>query len=208
MSQHCSNYGWSASKSPQSHSYLIPTILKHIQKINPKKILDIGSGNGSLVSVLSSYGFYVAGVEYDMNGCRIARESNPNVNFYNMSVYDEVDGLLSTEDYFDLAISTEVIEHLFTPKCLINFASKVLVNDGILILTTPYHGYLKNLIISIFDGWDKHHTSLWNGGHIKFWSRRTLEKLLNDNEFKIVHFEGVGRFPYLWKSMLIVAKKI
>lgn len=208
MSQNCENYGWVTSSSPYSHSYLIPAIISCVQKLKPRRILDIGSGNGSLSSVLNKAGYYVAGVEYDKEGYRISKENNPRINYYNMSVYDETDTLMSNEDRFDCVISTEVIEHLYTPKSLINFASNVLVSDGVIVLTTPYHGYLKNLAISLVNGWDKHHTSLWNGGHIKFWSRNTLEQLLNENGFKIIEFKGVGRFPYIWKSMLIVAKKI
>ena len=74
-------------------------------------------------------------------------------------------------------------------------------------MTTPYHGYLKNLALSIFGMWDYHHTALWHGGHIKFWSRATLTKLLNENGFDVIEFHGVGRVAYLWKSMLLVARK-
>ena len=73
--------------------------------------------------------------------------------------------------------------------------------------STPYHGYLKNLMLSLFDHWDFHHTVLWEGGHIKFWSRKTLGRLLEQNGFKVLSFQGVGRMPFIWKSMIIVAQK-
>jgi len=43
------------------------------------------------------------------------------------------------------------------------------------------------------------------GGHIKFWSRATLTALLAEEGFTVAHFEGAGRLPYLWKSMVVVA---
>jgi len=49
--------------------------------------------------------------------------------------------------------------------------------------------------------------SLVGGGHIKFWSRKTITQLLSENGFEVTEFSGVGRFPYLWKSMVIVAIK-
>jgi 2-polyprenyl-3-methyl-5-hydroxy-6-metoxy-1,4-benzoquinol methylase len=107
----------------------------------------------------------------------------------------------------DAVVSTEVIEHLFSPHLLPIYAFKVLNSKGYIILTTPYHGYLKNLLLSLFGKWDKHHTPLWHGGHIKFWSRATLTQLLSENGFKVIGFSGVGRVPYLWKSMVIVAQK-
>ena len=64
-------------------------------------------------------------------------------------------------------IAIEVIEHLFIPKELLVYAQKHLPINGHLVISTPYHGYLKNLAISIFDLWDQHHHPLRDGGHIK-----------------------------------------
>jgi 2-polyprenyl-6-hydroxyphenyl methylase/3-demethylubiquinone-9 3-methyltransferase len=75
------------------------------------------------------------------------------------------------------------------------------------MISTPYHGYFKNLALAISNKLDDHFTALWHGGHIKFWSRRTLTKLLTDNGFRVVGFSGIGRAPFLWKSMVIVARK-
>lgn len=76
------------------------------------------------------------------------------------------------------------------------------------MISTPYHGYLKNLALSAFNKWDKHHTPLWHGGHIKFWSRRTLTSLIEANGFRVTEFHGVGRAPWLWKSMILVARAV
>jgi 2-polyprenyl-6-hydroxyphenyl methylase/3-demethylubiquinone-9 3-methyltransferase len=55
---------------------------------------------------------------------------------------------------------------------------------------------------------DFHYTALWDYGHIKFWSRPTLTALLAEAGFEVQRFVGVGRAPYLWKSMILVAKKL
>ena len=115
---------------------------------------------------------------------------------------------MKNESRFDAVVSTEVIEHLFSPHLLPLFAAGTLDKGGYLILTTPYHGYLKNLVLALLDGWDTHLTPLWHGGHIKFWSRKTLTRLLSENGFEVVGFSGVGRLPYLWKSMVLVARKV
>ena len=107
---------------------------------------------------------------------------------------------------FEAVVSTEVIEHLFRPRLLPTFARALLGPGGYLLVSTPYHGFLKNLALSCFNRWDAHHTPLWDGGHIKFWSRATLTRLLEENGFEVVSFYGVGRVPRLWKSMLLVAR--
>ncbi len=106
-----------------------------------------------------------------------------------------------------MTASTEVIEHLHAPRRLPAFAHSILRDGGHLVLTTPYHGHLKNLAISATNGWDRHADPLWDGGHIKLFSRRTITHLLEEAGFHIIRFGGVGRVPYLWKSMLVVAVK-
>jgi hypothetical protein len=75
------------------------------------------------------------------------------------------------------------------------------------IISTPYHGYLKNLVLALGNKWDLHFTPLWDCGHIKLWSRKTLSQLLNEGGFRVVRFIGAGRVPFLWKSMIMVAPK-
>jgi 2-polyprenyl-3-methyl-5-hydroxy-6-metoxy-1,4-benzoquinol methylase len=201
------DYGWGSSERPQSCGYITPSIIRLLRGLSVKRVLDIGSGNGILCSIISSKGYDVVGVEYDKNGVDIASKTHPQLTFLNYGVQDDPDLLIQKVGTFDVVVSTEVIEHLFSPHLLPSYAYKTLNSGGYIILTTPYHGYLKNLLLSLFDKWDKHHTPLWHGGHIKFWSRATLTQLLSENGFKVTGFSGVGRVPYLWKSMVIVAQK-
>ena len=202
-------YGWLNNVSPDSCNYVAPKILSIIKNISCKRVIDIGSGNGSLAGLFFNANYYVAGVEYDKDGIKQSRLNHPKINFYNLGVQDNPRSILLKEKYkFDLAVSTEVIEHLFSPHLLPIFAKKVLRPGGYLVISTPYHGYLKNLLLSLFNKWDDHHTSLWHGGHVKFWSKNTLTDLLEDNGFKVVNFYGAGRLPFLWKSMILVAKVI
>ncbi|MFQ3678971.1 MAG: class I SAM-dependent methyltransferase [Pseudanabaenaceae cyanobacterium] len=203
-----SSYGWSSAAAPHSCHYLAPRILGILKALQVRRVLDIGAGNGYLCSVLAQAGYAVAGVEYDPVGVQIAKESYPGLAFYNYGVQDDPNLLLDAEPPFDAVVSTEVVEHLFFPHLLPLYAKAVLVEKGHLIITTPYHGYLKNLAIALLGKWDSHHTALWYGGHIKFWSRRTLAQLLRENGFTEVGFSGVGRLPYLWKSMVMVAQKV
>jgi len=202
------NYGWNSNNETCSHSYISPEIIRLVKNLNPKKSIDIDCGNGFLCSEIYEAGFDISGVEYDLAGYEIASSNYGQLNFYNMGVQDDPSAIIKNEGLFDLVISTEVIEHLFSPHMLPRFSSKLLNKRGHLIITTPYHGYLKNLALSVLDKWDQHHTALWHGGHIKFWSKSTLSQLLEENGFRTINFIGVGRAPYLWKSMILVAQKV
>jgi 2-polyprenyl-3-methyl-5-hydroxy-6-metoxy-1,4-benzoquinol methylase len=108
---------------------------------------------------------------------------------------------------FDLIVSTEVIEHLYAPRPFVDGCLKALRPGGRLILTTPYHGYLKNLVLAIAGKWDRHADPLWDGGHIKLWSRKSLTRLLEERGFHNVQFRGAGRLPWLWMTMVVCADK-
>lgn len=203
-----SSYGWSSSNAPCSSSYLEPKVLQILNELSARRVVDLGSGNGHLCSVLHANDFQVAGVEYDKGGVEVSRDTYPQIPFYNYGVEDDPSDLLLHEEKFDAVVSTEVIEHLYSPHLLPEFAREILNDAGYLIVSTPYHGYLKNILLSIFDKWDSHHTPLWHGGHIKFWSRRTLSSLLENHGFNVVAFTGVGRAPFIWKSMIIIAQKV
>jgi 2-polyprenyl-3-methyl-5-hydroxy-6-metoxy-1,4-benzoquinol methylase len=201
------NYGWTSSEGPQSCGYIAPRILQLLKKLNVQRVLDLGAGNGALCAELAGAGYQTVGVEYDKQGVEVAASNHPGLPFYNYGVQDNPANLLAREAAFDAVVSTEVVEHLFSPHLLPQYAHGVLKERGYLIITTPYHGYLKNLALALLDKWDFHHSPLWHGGHIKFWSRATLSQLLRDNGFTVVDFSGVGRVPYLWKSMVLVAQK-
>lgn len=202
------NYGWNDQAGPESCNYLAPAVLAILDRLKPVRVLDLGSGNGALCKQLHLSGYSVAGVEYDAKGVEVARMSCPEVSFYNFGVQDNPADLLACESSFDAIVSTEVIEHLFSPHLLPLYANAVLNPGGYLVISTPYHGYLKNLALSLFNKWDSHHTPLWHGGHIKFWSPKTLTSLLESNGFKVIGFSGVGRLPFLWKSMILLARKV
>jgi 2-polyprenyl-3-methyl-5-hydroxy-6-metoxy-1,4-benzoquinol methylase len=125
--------------------------------------------------------------------------------FHQIGVDD--DPTIIGNESFDVAIATEVVEHLLRPHNLPSFAKRLLRPGGHLIISTPYHGYIKNLVLALTNKWDAHLSPFWEGGHIKFWSRRTLSQLLNESGFDVVRFIGAGRLPLLWKSMIIVAQK-
>lgn len=200
------SYGWSEESRPPSESYLHPEIMSIISGIKPTKVLDLGCGNGDLCKLMHENGHECIGVDADEQGIDVASKKYPDIKFIATGVYDDP-GLLQDEG-IDFIVSAEVVEHLFKPSYLPKYAARLLEQGQHLVVTTPYHGYLKNLLLSILDKWDSHHTVLWEGGHIKFWSRTTLQILLEREGFEILSFKGIGRFPYLWKSMMIVARKI
>jgi len=200
-----SEYSYSSSNPGHHHAYLISPLLEIISKqILPSqqrlRVLDLGCGNGSLSNLIAQQGHEVVGAEESESGIKAARLSFPNSNFIQASIYDLPYSELANS--FDIVISIEVIEHLLYPKELLRAAKKCLKPSGSLILSTPYHGYLKNLVLALSGRMDQHFTALWDGGHIKFFSTKTMTALLQSEGYMNINFKFTGRLPYLWKSML------
>jgi len=200
------DYGWSEGATC-AHSYLFEDLLKLLDKNINSKILDVGCGNGNIANKLNDLGFDVYGIDASISGIEIARKKSADSFFVQDINSKELPGEIHNIK-FNTIISTEVIEHLYDPRGYVEFCKRVLMKSGggELIISTPYHGYLKNLTIALFGKMDTHFTVLWDGGHIKFWSRATLTKLLKEYGFKVTDFVGSGRISYLWKSMFIKVK--
>jgi len=205
-------YGWQSSEAAASHGYLSPKILDIVNNFissntaYPRpRVFDAGCGNGFLAGQLIERGYDVSGCDASEEGVRQASLKYPQGRFEKFSVYEDVSGHFGDE--WDLVVSSEVIEHLYDPRMFIRNIHSLLRNDGMLVITTPYHGYLKNLVMALSGKMDAHFTALWDGGHIKFWSLATLTELLKETGFHDIHFYGAGRLPLLWKSMILTARK-
>jgi len=170
----------------------------------PLRVLEVGCGSGTFAGALAREGLQVTAVDLSESGIAHGREAFPSCRFCVASVYDDLRQQLGE---FELVIAIEGVEHLYPPRSFVVRARETLVSRGTLILTTPYHGYLKNLALAISGRIDAHFSALSEGGHIKFWSPRTISRLLENGGFEIRRIWGVGRLPWLWKSMVVVAQR-
>lgn len=203
-------YFYQDSNLTSTHSFLMARLLSMLPRsTNPQcqkiRVLDLGCGNGSFSYAIAQQGYEVVGIEESEQGFTIASSSFPDCHFIQASIYDLPYAELHNS--FDVVISVEVIEHLFYPRELVKAAKQCLKPKGRLILTTPYHGYFKNLMLAISGRMDEHFHVLWDGGHIKFFSVETLTSLVETEGYTDIHFNFAGRLPYLWKSMLCSCRR-
>ena len=195
---------------PHTSGYLWNPILAGIEREAARlgrapRIVDLGCGAGFFLSELAARGYDVTGVDPADSAVRIFRESG-RPGRMEQGQADET--LAARVGQFDIIVSMEVVEHVFEPRIYAAAVHALLVPGGVVIMSTPYHGYLKNLSIAITNGFDKHFTALWDYGHIKFWSRATLTTLLEEQHLRVERFERVGRaLPALAKSMILYARR-
>lgn len=189
-----------------ANAYLWPVLNEILAKhsLPGRRAFDLGCGNGATANMLFEQGYEVTGIDPSESGITLGRKSFPNLNLYIGNAYDD---LADTYGEFSLVVSLEVIEHCFNPKRFAKTFYNLIAAGGLGILSTPYHGYWKNLALAVAGKWDDHLTALWDGGHIKFFSISTLGALLAEAGFSDIRFVRVGRIPPLAKSMIAIVRK-
>ncbi|MEK7765809.1 MAG: class I SAM-dependent methyltransferase [bacterium] len=201
-------YQYSDASQNAAHAYLLPVVLSLIDASLPKgrdqRIFEVGCGNGAVANVLTQQGFQVTGVDPSEEGIRQAAQAYPGIQ---LSIGSTDEDLGAAHGVFPLVLSLEVVEHVYAPRRYASCLFDLLEPGGTAIISTPYHGYFKNLVLAVTGKLDAHFTALWDHGHIKFWSKRTLALLLREAGFEAIKFHLVGRIPPLAKSMIAVARK-
>lgn len=206
MNEQNHEYAYWIAGATWSNNYVWGPLKQWITTLDAtdQRVIDVGCGNGATAGMLGSLGFEVTAIDPSISGIKIAKASYPNATFEIASAYDDLATRFGT---FPLLVSLEVIEHCYAPREFAKSVFDLLEPGGKAFISTPYHGYLKNLALAITGKLDAHFTALWDGGHIKFWSIKTLRDLLTEVGFEHIEFQRVGRIPPLAKSMVAVATK-
>jgi ubiquinone/menaquinone biosynthesis C-methylase UbiE len=106
--------------------------------VEDKIVLDIACGSGYGTILLSEHGARkVIGLDIDFNTIlelqKQYHNNNNNIEFINGSTYS----IPFSDEYFDILVSIETLEHLENPDTFLNEARRVLKKGGIIIISTP-----------------------------------------------------------------------
>jgi 2-polyprenyl-3-methyl-5-hydroxy-6-metoxy-1,4-benzoquinol methylase len=192
---------WRQAGLTPAHRYLLPAILQVLRRAQARTVLDLGCGNGALTQALARAGFDMTGVDMSASGLALARRECPGIRFVQANLEDPLEPELRRG--FDAVLAVEVIEHLLLPRAIFQRAREALRPGGVLVVTTPYHGYIKNLLLALTNRFDAHWHPLRDYGHVKFFSRATLTRLFEEQGFAVKQVQRLGRIPPLAKSMLV-----
>ena len=178
---------------------LLQAVLSDLPKA--ATMLDAGCGRGTFTAFLHNLGFRMIGIDISRAAIAFARQQYPKVQFAVASLEGQFP---FRDENFTAVWCTEVLEHLFDVRATLAELNRVLRPGGKLVLTTPYHGFIKNLLI-VFLSFDRHYDPY--GEHIRFFSRHSLQRCLEQSGFVVEHWTGVGRSWPVWMSQFVVARK-
>jgi len=200
------DYDWK-NNNTSHHKYLITDIKKLLNPIKNetlnKNYLDVGCGNGYLTKIISVFFKKTWGIDISRQGIKLAKKKFKKIRF----ICQSIDVLKKEKKKFDFISALEVIEHQYLPDEFLKSTNTLLKKNGFFLISTPYNGYIKNLIINLLNMHDKHYDPLWRHGHIKFFTIKTLSYLLKSNSFKIIKMKLSGRLYPINCSMIFLCQK-
>jgi SAM-dependent methyltransferase len=142
-----------------------------------ERVLDLGCGAGRFVAALRDAGADAIGVELADAALSRARANVPGADLRLV----EPDGSLPLDhSSVDLVWCSEVLEHVPDTAHLLLEVRRVLRPGGRLLVTVPYHGRVKNLLIALLR-FDAHFDPL--GQHVRFYTARSLRTTLERSAF-------------------------
>ena len=99
------------------------------------KVLEIGCGEGILLSELADSGFVVEGIEPSLDASSRARAKGLKVTTSQFPAYVP-DGV------FDLVILSHVLEHIADPSLFLKETTRLIPNSYLLLIQTNYRGII------------------------------------------------------------------
>jgi hypothetical protein len=173
--------------------YIQPVVLHLLARYQAKRVLCVGRGNEKLHRALQNAGCIVANSESSTDGHAAETPASAALAGYGCC---------------DMIVSTEIHEPFFKPALLIKLAAQHLPSDGILLLSIPYHGYLKHLFITLWEIWEKYCPLWWDSTHLEPWlTTDGLKPLLESNGFTILESIGVRGAARQWETVILLARK-
>lgn len=189
---HWSEYADSASDNP-AQDFRRTLISAFVERAGvPKRVLDIGSGQGDLlVSFRDRWpAAELAGLELSAEGIRRAREKVPSAHFFQIDLLTAREVPPEVEGWADVAVCSEVLEHVDDPVRLLTTAIRCIAPGGLLVVTVP--GGPR----TAFDRFI---------GHRRHFRPAALRSVLEQAGLDVQHVSGTG-FPFfnLYKLLVLL----
>lgn len=162
------------------HSVLVDLARRHAPEGH--RLLEVGTGAGFFLKAAARAGWDVAGVELSEEGAAFARDR------LGLDVRQErAEAMTFEPGSFDVAVMSEVIEHLFDPRAVLEAVWRALRPGGVLLVTTPNFAAASRHALGV--NW----SVISPLEHMYYFTEATLSRMLEASGFRIL--EGRPLLP-------------
>jgi 2-polyprenyl-3-methyl-5-hydroxy-6-metoxy-1,4-benzoquinol methylase len=173
-------------KADQRSSHAV--MLRWLEQLPAGNVLDLGCSGGLLAERARALGHRVVGVDV----LELPETRGRLDHFIQADLDRGLPAEAAEHGPFDIVLAGDVLEHVRDPALLLEQARKLLVPRGALIASVPNfgHWYVRaRALLGIFD-YDQR--GLLDRTHIRFFTRRSIERELRRAGFRTVRSEVTG----------------
>jgi 2-polyprenyl-3-methyl-5-hydroxy-6-metoxy-1,4-benzoquinol methylase len=151
--------------------------------VQGKSLLDVGCGDGQLLSTAGDEGWEATGIDLSPHAVRLSRARGlraSKTDFFDESIDSQ---------RFDVIVMSELLEHVPGPQRFMQRAEALLEEGGVLYLTTPNFGSLSRRMLA--EEWSVVHPE-----HVGYFERNTLHAMTTQNTgFRTLEIEARNIAP-------------
>ena len=152
----------------------------------PSKVLDLGCSSGLLAERLRGLGHHVVGV--DVNDIEGVRERTDR--FIRADLNEGIPSEVGSG--YDMVLLADVLEHVLSPGTLMSQARDVLSPTGTALICVPNMAHWYPRFRATVGMFDYDQRGILDATHVRFFTRRSLVKLIERRGFAIQRVEPVG----------------
>ncbi len=150
------------------------------------RILDLGCGDGRLANGMQALGHEVTGVDLAVNDGiddRIHR-------FVQGDLEEGIPRDVGTG--FDVVVCADVLEHVRTPRRVLEDAKLLLNPGGSILVSVPNFGHWYPRLRTAFGLFDYDKRGILDSTHIRFFTRRSIEHLVKSAGLSVIRRDVTG----------------
>ncbi len=153
---------------------------------NPDNVLlEIGAGTGNTLIKAKELGLAKEVVGVDVVTVSDSNQTNPLIDRFIIGNLDTIN-LDYPENYFDVVMGGDVLEHLIDPWAVVKNLKKHIKPGGLFITAIPNIKELKTLYTIIFKGDFRYAKSgILDRTHLRFFCKKNMIELFSDNGFVV-----------------------
>jgi len=167
------------------------TILRLVGK--NKRVLELGCGSGDMSQGLCEQGCTVVGIEINPDAAAAAARICERVVIGDLD-YIDLEQELGT-DKFEVVLAADVLEHLKDPLSILQAVKPFLLPHGYVVISIPNVAHISVRLALLGGKFPYGKKGLLDQTHLRFVTRESLEKLMEDADLAIGRFERITNVP-------------
>lgn len=182
-------------------------MLKYLPN-KPLRLIDLGCGNGGFIRAILSdrkhYNDEIWLVEPEINSFN----DTPMVfKKFNTDIESALEKL--PNDYFDVIVLNDVLEHLLWPEKILDNLKDKLSTEGRFVISLPNFNFwltFRNILKGEFE---YEEFGVMDVTHFRFFTRKSIINMCGRKSLKIVKMEGInGLYSMKWRLINIITLRI